>query len=494
MTTYTSEQTGPDYIASMPEAEAISTIEKYSGTPRKDLGIAAEHPLSLYPSEVENRCLCRIAGTSIPEFRPLTIDPESPNDEITMELRNKGFRMIHLPGGATHVPRRIYYIDPLGRLAYVVPISEEGTIDQDFLKEFYSFFAARSGHQESLVALWNLCKFEDSQYSSFGQIFESVMQKRRMFGDCAKATIFVFLGLGTAGGQTAVSISRFSPSSPLILMDGGVFESENLGHQVADLRSLWFSKAHQVASRILNQRIVSQDASRCVGDFASLWVGSQHLNHENWAQIPAAISQIETGLEQSGGKLERIIVLDGVDVTTSDAIDIKSNLEHNWIPSLRAYATNVWHIRPLDLGFSAVAINTRKVGVDYAKGIFPDPRHCSDLNPAYMLSSFFTPEFLTPEVVIYLESARRAGMVFRGVWQTEWDAFLTAQLLSLTAIRIWATADSADCVPEFQYLDLARGFQDGTSQIFKIMSQATRDTISIYGRDLRKDSRPEESK
>lgn len=493
MTRYTSAQTGPDYIASMPESEAISTIERYSGTPRKDLGIATEHPLSLYPSELENECLCRIAGTSIPEFEPLSIDPEYPNDEIMMELVNKGFRMIHLPGGAMHMPRRIYYIDPLSRLAYVVPISEEGVIDPNFLEEFYSFFTARSGHQESLVALWNLCKFEDSQYSSFSQLFESVMQKRKMFRDCAKATIFVFLGLGTAGGQTAISISRFSPSSPLILVDGGVFESENLGHQVADLKSLWFSKAHQVASRILNQRIASQDASKCMGDFASLWVGSQHLTHENWKEIPSAISQIETGLKQSGGKLDRIIVLDGVDVTTLDSINIKSNLEHNWIPSLRAYAPNVWHIRPLDLGFSAVAINTRKVGVEYGKEIFPNPKHCSDVNPAYMLSAFFTPEFLTPEVVIYLESARRAGMVFRGVWQTEWDAFLTAQLLSLTTIRMWATADSADCVPEFQYLDLAKGFYDGKSQIFKIMSQATRDMISIYGKHLKNDSNPKKS-
>jgi hypothetical protein len=336
MTVYTSEQTGPDYIASMPESDAIRTIEEYSGTSRKDLGIAAGHPLSLYPSEVESRCLCRIAGTSIPEFKPLSIDPESPNDETLSELTNKGFRMIHLPGGAMHAPRRIYYLDPLRRLAYVVPISEEGVIDQDFLKEFYSFFTARSGHQESLVALWNLCRFEDSQYSSFSQIFERVMQNRKMFRDCAKATIFVFLGLGTAGGQTAISVSRFAPSSPLILLDGGVFESENLGHQVADLQSLWFSKAHQVASRILNQRIVSQDAGRCVGDFAPMWVGSQHLTHENWKLIPSAISRIETGLKQSGGKLDRIIVLDGVDVTTPDSIDIKSNLEHNWIPSLKA--------------------------------------------------------------------------------------------------------------------------------------------------------------
>lgn len=493
MTRYTSAQTGPDYIASMPESEAVSTIARYSGTPRKDWGIATEHPLSLYPSEVENECLGRIAGTSIPEFKPLSIDPESPNDEILTELTEKGFRMIHLPGGAMHLPRRIYYIDPLSRLAYVVPISEEGMIDQDFLREFYSYFTARSGHQESLVALWNLCKFENSGYSSFGQLFESVMHKRQMFRECAKATIFVFLGLGTAGGQTAISISRFSPSSPLILMEGGVFESENLGHQVADLRSLWFSKAHQVASRILNQRLVSQDASKCVGDFAPMWVGSQHLTHENWKLIPSAISRIEAGLEQSGGKLDRIIVLDGVDVTTSDSIDIKSNLEHNWIPSLQAYAPNVWHVRPLDLGFSAVAINTRKVGVEYAKEIFPDPRQCSDLNPAYMLSSFFTPEFLTPEVVLYLESARRAGMVFKGVWQTEWDSFLAAQLLSLTTIRIWATADSADCIPEFQYLDLARGFHDGNSQISKIMSQATRDMISIYGKHLQKDSKPEKS-
>jgi hypothetical protein len=491
MTLYTSEQTGPDYIASMPESEAMSTIERYSGTPRRDWGIATDHPLSLYPSGVENECLCRIAGTSIPEFKPLSIDPEHPDDEIMMELTNKGFRMIHLPGGAMHLPRRIYYIDPLSRLAYVVPISEEGIIDQDFVKEFSSFFTARSGHQESLLALWNLCRFEGSQCSSFSQIFESVMQKRKMFRDCAKATVFVFLGLGTAGGQTAISISRFSPSSPIILMDGGVFESENLGHQVADLRGLWFSKAHQVASRILNQRIVSQDASKRVGDFASMWVGSQHLAHENWKQIPSAISQIEAGLRQSDGELDRIIVLDGVDVTTSDSISIKSNLEHNWIPSLRAYAPNVWHIRPLDLGFSAVAMNTRKVGVDYIKGIFPDPEQCSNLNPAYMLSSFFTSEFLTPECVIYLESARRAGMVFKSVWQTEWDAFLTAQLLSLTTMRIWATADSADCVPEFQYLDPTRGFYDGEGQVFKIISQATRDMISIYGKYLRSDSNPE---
>jgi hypothetical protein len=457
------------------------------------LGIAAEHPLSLYPSQVETECLSRIAGTSIPDFEPLSIDPESPDDETMAELTEKGFRMIHLPGGAMHMPRRIYYIDPLGRLAYVVPISEEGMIDQDFLREFYSYFTARSGHQESLVALWHLCKFEDNGYSSFGQLFESVMQKRKMFRECARATIFVFLGLGTAGGQTAISISRFSPSSPLVLMEGGVFESENLGHQVADLRSLWFSKAHQVASRILNQRIVSQDTSKCVGDFAPMWVGSQHLTHENWNQIPSAISQVETGLKRSGGQLDRIIVLDGVDVTTSDSIDIKSNLEHNWIPSLKAYAPHVWHIRPLDLGFSAVAINTRKVGVDYAKEIFPDPRHCSDLNPAYMLSSFFTPEFLTPEVVVYLESARRAGMVFKGVWQTEWDSFLTAQLLSLTTLRIWAMADAADCVPEFQYLDLTRGFHDGKTQISKIMSQATRDMISVYGKHLQQDSNPEKS-
>jgi hypothetical protein len=274
-------------------------------------------------------------------------------------------------------------------------------------------------------------------------------------------------------------------------MEGGVFESENLGHQVADLQGLWYSKAHQVASRILSQRIVSQDASRCVGDFASMWVGSQHLTHENWKEIPSAISQIEAGLRQSGGKLDRIIVLDGVDVTTSDSLDIKSNLEHNWIPSLKAYAPHVWHIRPLDLGFSAVAMNTRKVGVEYGKDIFPNPQDCSDLNPAYMLSTFFTPEFLTPEVVLYLESARRAGMVFKGVWQTEWDAFLTAQLLSLTTIRIWATADSADCVPEFQCLDPTRGFHDRKSQISKIMSQATRDMISVYGKHLQKDSNSE---
>jgi len=193
MTVYTSEQTGPDYIASMPESEALSTIEKYSGTPRKDWGIAAEHPLSLYPSGVENKYLCRIAGTSCPEFKPLSIDPENPNDETMMKLTDKGFRMIHLPGGAMHLPRRIYYVDPLRRLAYIVPISEEGTIDRNFLKEFFSFFTARSGHQESLLALWNLCKFEKSQYSSFSQIFESVMQKRKMFKDCAKATVFVFL-------------------------------------------------------------------------------------------------------------------------------------------------------------------------------------------------------------------------------------------------------------------------------------------------------------
>jgi hypothetical protein len=491
MTTYTSAQTGPDYIASMPESEAISTAERYSGTPRKDAGIATEHPLSLYPSQVEKESLCRIAGTSIPEFEPLSIDPESPNDETMAELTNKGFRMVHLPGGTMHMPRRIYYLDPLRRLAYVVPISEEGVVDPSFLKEFYSFFTARSGHQESLVALWNLCKVQDGEYSSFGQLFESVMQKRKMFRDCAKATIFVFLGLGTAGGQTAISISRFSPSSPLVLMEGGVFESENLGHQVADLQGLWYSKAHQVASRILSQRIVSQDASRCVGDFASMWVGSQHLTHENWKEIPSAISQIEAGLRQSGGKLDRIIVLDGVDVTTSDSLDIKSNLEHNWIPSLKAYAPHVWHIRPLDLGFSAVAMNTRKVGVEYGKDIFPNPQDCSDLNPAYMLSTFFTPEFLTPEVVLYLESARRAGMVFKGVWQTEWDAFLTAQLLSLTTIRIWATADSADCVPEFQCLDPTRGFHDRKSQISKIMSQATRDMISVYGKHLQKDSNSE---
>jgi hypothetical protein len=493
MTVYTSEQTGPDYIASMPESEALSTIEKYSGTPRKDWGIAAEHPLSLYPSGVENKYLCRIAGTSCPEFKPLSIDPENPNDETMMKLTDKGFRMIHLPGGAMHLPRRIYYIDPLRRLAYVVPISEEGIIDQNFLKEFYSFFTARSGHQESLLALWNLCKFEKSQYSSFSQIFESVMQKRKMFKDCAKATVFVFLGLGTAGGQTAISISRFSPSSPMILVDGGVFESENLGHQVADLSGLWFSKAHQVASRILNQRIVSQDAGKRVGDFASMWVGSQHLTHDNWKHIPSAISQIETGLKQSGGELDSIIVLDGVDVTTSDSIDIKSNLEHNWIPSLRAYAPNVWHIRPLDLGFSAVAINTRKAGVDYDKEIFPNPENCSNLNPAYMLSSFFTSEFLTPECVIYLESARRAGMVFKGVWQTEWDAFLSAQLFALTTLRIWATADSADCVPEFQYLDVTGGFYDEKSQVFKIISQATQDIISIYGKHLKNDPNLEES-
>jgi hypothetical protein len=491
MTRYTSAQTGPDFVASMPESEAIRTVERYSGAPRRDLGIATAHPLSLFPSRVEKECLGRIAGTSIPEFQPLSIDPECPNDETVRELADKGFRMIHLPGGAMHMPKRIYYIDPLRRLAYVVPISKEGVIDPDFLKEFYSYFTARSGHQESLVALWNLGKFENNGYSSFGQLFETVMQKRKMFRECAKATIFVFLGLGTAGGQTAISISRFSPSSPLILMEGGVFESENLGHQVADLRSLWFSKAHQVASRILNQRIVSQDASRCVGDFAPMWVGSQHLTHENWKRIPSAISQIETGLRQSGGQLDRIIVLDGVDVTTPDSIDIKSYLEHNWIPSLQEYAPNVWHIRPLDLGFSAVAINTRKVGADYGKEIFPNPKHCSDLNPAYMLSTFFTPEFLTPEVVVYLESARRAGMVFKGVWQTEWDAFLTAQLLSLTTIRIWATADSADSVPEFQYLDLARGFHAGNNQISKIMSQATREMISIYGNHLQKDANPE---
>jgi hypothetical protein len=178
-----------------------------------------------------------------------------------------------------------------------------------------------------------------------------------------------------------------------------------------------------------------------------MWVGSQHLTHENWNRIPSAIAQIKTGLRQSGGKLDRIIVLDGIDVTTSNANDIKANLEHNWIPSLRACAPNVWHIRPLDLGFSAVAINTRKVGVDYPTELYPNPMDCSDENPACMMSSFFTPEFLTPECVIYLESARRAGMVFESVWQTEWDAFLSAQLLSLTTLRIWATADSAECVP-----------------------------------------------
>jgi hypothetical protein len=107
------------------------------------------------------------------------------------------------------------------------------------------------------------------------------------------------------------------------------------------------------------------------------------------------------------------------------------------------------------------------------------------------MSSFFTPEFLTPECVIYLESARRAGMVFESVWQTEWDAFLSAQLLSLTTLRIWATADSADCVPEFQYLDLAGGFCDGQSQVFKIMSQATRDMISVYVTHRNSDSGPE---
>ena len=490
MTAYTSDQTGPDYIASMPESEARSTIENYTGTSRKGLGLATEHPLSLYPSGVENGCLCRIAGTSIPVFEPLSIDPDDPNDEIVMELTHQGFRMIHLPGGAKHMPRRIYYLDPLAKLAYGVPISEAGTIDQDFLREFYSFFTARSGHQESLLALWNLCRPGKSRYSSFGQIFESVMQNRHRLGDCAKATLFVFLGLGTAGGQSAISMSRFSPSSPMILMEGGVFESENLGHQVADLPGLWFSKAHHVASRILKQRIVSQEASNCVGDFAAMWVGSQHLCHENWPDIPAAISQIEAGLKHNGGKLDRIIVLDGVDVTTSDAVSIKSNLEHAWIPSLRAYAPNVWHLRPLDLGYSAVAINTRKVGVEYDREIFPHPEHCSDLNPAYMLSSFFTPEYLTPECVVYLETARRAGMVFRGVWQTEWDAFLAAQLLSLTTLRIWATADSADCVPEFQYLDLTRRFYDEKSQISRILAQATGDMISVYGKHLNNGSGP----
>jgi len=84
MTAYTSDQTGPDYIASMPESEARSTIENYTGTSRKGLGLATEHPLSLYPSRVENGCLCRIAGTSIPEFEPLSIDPEDPNDKIEL--------------------------------------------------------------------------------------------------------------------------------------------------------------------------------------------------------------------------------------------------------------------------------------------------------------------------------------------------------------------------------------------------------------------------
>jgi hypothetical protein len=488
MTAFTSEQTGPDYISSMPESEAIRTIERYSGTPRNDLGLATEHPVSLYPSEVENKSLSRIAGTSIPEFKPLSIDPDDPGDGRMMELTHKGFRMVHLPGGGRHRPRRIYYIDPLRRLAYGVPISEEGVIDPDFLKEFYSFFTARSGHQESLLALWNVCKFANGQASSFGQLYQDVMQKRKIFREFAKATLFVFLGLGTAGGQTSISISRFSPSSPLILMDGGVFEPENLGHQVADLESLWFSKAHQVASRILKQRIVSQDASQWAGEFAPIWVGSQHLTRENWKQIPSAISQIETALKQSGRELDRIIVLDGVDVTTSDSLQVKSNLEHHWIPSLRAYAPHVWHIRPLDLGFSALAFNTRKAGEEYEKSVYPDPKDHADLNPAYMLSSFLTEEFLTPECVIYLESARRAGMVFKGVWQTEWDAFLSAQLLALTTLRIWATADAADCVPEFQYLDTTGSFYDRKSQIFQILSQATRDTIAIYGNDPQEES------
>ena len=55
----------------------------------------------------------------------------------------------------------------------------------------------------------------------------------------------------------------------------------------------------------------------------------------------------------------------------------------------------------------------------------------------------------------------------------------------------WATADSADCVPEFQYLDPTRGFHDRKSQISKIMSQATRDMISVYGKHLQKDSNSE---
>jgi hypothetical protein len=485
MATFTSEQTGPDYISSMPASEARRTIEAYAGTPRQNWGMATEHPLSLYPGGVDNRSLSRIAGTSIPEFEPLSIDPDDSDDGKMRDLTRKGFRTVHLPGGARQMPRRIYYIDPLRRLAYGVPISEEGVIDPEFLKEFYSFFTARSGHQESLLALWNLCKLDNGQSPSFGQLYQEVMHKRRMFREFARATLFVFLGLGTAGGQTSISISRFSPSSPMILMDGGVFEPENLGHQVADLESLWFSKAHQIASRILKQRIVSQDASQWAGEFAPIWVGSQHLTPESWKQIPSAISQIETGLKHSGRKLDRIIVLDGVDVTTSDAVSIKSNLEHNWIPSLQAYAPNVWHIRPLDLGFSALAFNTRKAGVEYAKSVYPNPKDSSELNPAYMLSSFLTEEFLTPECVMYLESARRAGMVFKGVWQTEWDAFLSAQLLALTALRIWATADSADCVPEFQYLDTTGSFYDRKSQIFQILSQATRDTISVYGNDPR---------
>jgi hypothetical protein len=485
MATFTSEQTGPDYISSMPASEAIRTIEAYAGTPRQELGIATEHPLSLYPGGVDNKSLSRIAGTSIPEFKSLSVDPDDPGDGRMRDLTRKGFRTVHLPGGAWQMPRRIYYLDPLRRLAYVVPISEEGVIDPDFLREFYSCFTARSGHQESLLALWNLCKLDNGQTSSFDQLYQEVMHRRKIFRELARATLFVFLGLGTAGGQTSISISRFSPSSPLILMDGGVFEPENLGHQVADLESLWFSKAHQVASRILAQRIVSQDPSQWAGEFAPIWVGSQHLTRENWRQIPSAISRIETALKQSGGRLDRIIVLDGVDVTTSDSLQVKSNLEHQWIPSLRAYAPNVWHIRPLDLGFSALAFNTRKAGVEYAKPVYPDPKDPSDMNPAYMLSSFLTEEFLTPECVIYLESARRAGMVFKGVWQTEWDAFLSAQLLALTTLRIWATADAADCVPEFQYLDTTGCFYDRKSQIFQILSQATRNTISIYGNDPR---------